>query len=122
MTSLIKQRRRRTLKIPGYKPTPSKLLDAICDIMGVCLEDVISDNRKGELVKARAIYCHMGRMMRYKNRELAACLHRNTSNTQHHVRLYTAYLDDSKPWFRPELKEEIDTIRRRLQSRLNYCA
>ena len=121
MTTLIKERRRRTLKIPGYKPTASKLLEAICDVLGESIEDVTSNSRKGNLVKARAIYCYMGRMMRYKNRELAACLHKNTSNTQHHVRLYTYYMDDSKPWFRPELKEEIDTVRRRIQSRLNYC-
>ena len=121
MTSLIKENRRRRATPFTPAPTPKRLFEAVCQVMDEKEEDVRGRCRKAHIVKTRAIYFFLGSELRFDYREIGEQADRDHSTVSHHTLNFKAYLDKSKPYFRPGLEEEIQAVRRRIQVRLNYC-
>ena len=123
MASLLKERRSRARRKPqGYKPPLWKVLDETAGILSVSPEDIRGDCRKRQIVKARAVYAYFARQLGYSTTSIGDEMNRDHATVLHHTKNYEAYLDEGKPWFREDLKDEIDRIKRILRARLNYCA
>lgn len=100
------------------KMTINDLFKAVCSVMDVSEADVISRNRKTSLVHVRATYCYLARLAGFQLEDIGRQMMRDHSTVIHHVKNYTAYLDEAEAWFRPDLKDEIDSIKHRLKTRL----
>jgi len=123
MTSLIKERRRGSPRpAPHFTTaTPRTLFEGICDVIGVNVEEAKGKCRDTHLVKARAIFAYLGREMKFPCTEMGKQVNRDHATILSHHKAYRNYLDESKPWFRPELKEEIEGVKHRLRVRLINC-
>jgi chromosomal replication initiation ATPase DnaA len=123
MASLIKERRRNTRRKPeeAAVTTPKALFDAVCDVMGLSKPDVMGKCQNAQLTKVRAIYSYLGRELRFTCTALANEMNRDHSTVLFHHKTYTNYLDESKPWFREDLRDDILSIKRRLSTRLINC-
>lgn len=120
MASLIRERTTRKRKeIVIIPPNPVNLFESICEIMGESKERVKARCKKKELVKVRAIYGLFGRECKFSYREIGGVINREHADIIYHVKLYKDYLDEGQPWFRQDVKDEIDYIRRALKTRLN---
>jgi len=138
MTSLIKERRRRRTWAPPRRspqqrrmtrepkwemiaPGPERLIEEICLIMSVKIEDVRGRCRDGELVKVRAAYAHLGGMCGFSASEMGRSINRDHATILFHQRKYRECLEEGKPWFKPDTKEYIDNIIQSLKTRLIMC-
>lgn len=121
MSSLLKERRTRIRKTqPREIPSPSNLLTYLCEVMGVSRERVTGSCRLKHLVKARAIYSCFGRELGFTLKEIATELNHHHATVLHHHKLYESYLEEGQPWFRQEVKDEMDGLRFRLRTKLRF--
>ena len=94
--------------LSGYEP--KTLFEAICKIYNTTPEEAKVFNRKGDKVRVRAIYCYFARLLEFTTVETGLVMDRDHATVIHHHKKYVNWLDETKPWFRPELKEEIDEV------------
>ena len=87
----------------------------------VSLDDIRGQCRRMDLVKVRAIYAWLGRGIGYTLSETGKQMNRDHAGMLFHIRKYRDYLDEEQPWFRPELKEEIESVKHRLLARSIRC-
>lgn len=102
-------------------PGPERLIEEICLIMSVKIEDVRGRCRDGELVKVRAAYAHLGGMCGFSASEMGRSINRDHATILFHQRKYRECLEEGKPWFKPDTKEYIDNIIQSLKTRLIMC-
>ena len=120
MASLIRERTTRVRKrVVPKPPDPVSLFKAVCEIMGESEYRVKSRCRNKDLVKVRAIYGFFGDEMNFTRTETGDVIDRDHADVWHHIKLYKSYLEEGQPWFRQDVKDEIDYIRRALRTRLN---
>ena len=87
----------------------------------VSLDDIKGKCRRMDLVKVRAIYALLSRGMGYTLSETGKPMKRDHTLIIFHLKKYKDYLDEEQPWFRPELKEEIESVKHRLLARSIRC-
>lgn len=115
MPSLIKEKRknRHTDSKVEYAPlqwTLNEILTRVCKHLGVSKNDVSSGSRGAKLVKARAIFGYICRERGFSTLAIGKAINRNHSTvTIHHLR-FKEYLDETKPWYNPDLALEIAKI------------
>ena len=131
MTSLLKEKARLIIPIVKVRRkgrlisqpmiTPEILLNTICDVMSGDKEKVCSKCRKKEIVKVRAVFYYLGSGYKFKLETMSGLLGQVHSTAIHHNRVYHDQLNETKPWFNPQLAAEIEDIRHRIKVRLIYC-
>jgi len=96
--------------------TLDRLIGVLCEYYGVTLEQVRSKARHSSIVKVRAVYALMSREMGFATKRSGLHINRDHATIIHHTKKLRDYLNKSKFYFRPELYEEIEGVRRVLIS------
>ena len=97
--------------------TPQQLFEIVCEIMGEREEDVSSRCRKAHLVKVRSIYAYLGSRLYFTRKAMGKQIGRDHSTVTFHIRNCRNYLDETKPYFRPDLKKAIEWVKHGLRLR-----
>lgn len=114
MVSLLKEKRRRTIRPiyprPVLQITINDILNTICLTQGVSRLDVRSRCRGAELVKTRAIFSYIAKKRGLSSTDIGRAINRDHSSISHHYKKYAELLDEGKPWYDSDLGEEIKNI------------
>jgi len=93
-----------------------RLLRLVCDYYHVSKARARSKARHRVLVKARALYCYLGRVMGYSNEALASTLHRDRCTVIHHYNKYQDLLNTEHVYYDKDLATEVGDVKMLLTS------
>ena len=108
------QIRGRKRKQPVYV-TPSVLLDKICRAMELDRVDVTSRSRAKRLIMARAMFSYLARERGMSLSDIGDLIDRDHSCITYYLKNFDDYLDANRPYFRPEVSNELERIRHRIK-------
>ena len=92
--------------------TAETLLNAICKVYNVTPDQLRAGNRKKEIVRVRAIYFYLSRELKFSTTDAGLYVGRDHATVIHHNKKIRGFLEEGKPWFRPELKREIQEVKK----------
>lgn len=114
MVSLLKEKRTRKRRQPVYTTLPM-LLDKICTVMELSVDDIISSSRAPRLVMARAVFSYIARERGLSLIDIGDVINRDHSSITYYLKNLDSYLDKERPFFREEVYNEMEYIKQRLR-------